>query len=73
MSGPTAITVAAFATATLAVGWYSSHAWIAHSGVKDAHARHERNARARWRNGVLAVLIAAGAIAAFVLLGTKSK
>ena len=73
MSGPTAITVAAFATATLAVGWYSSHAFLAHGGAKDAHARAERNRKARWRFGVMAVLIASGTIAAFLLLGTKGK
>ncbi len=73
MAGPTAIEVAVFATATLAVGWYSSHAFIAHGGVKDAHMRDERNRRARWRNGVMAVLIAGGAVAAFFLLGLKGK
>jgi hypothetical protein len=73
MSGGTAITTAVFATATLAFGWYASHAFLAHGGAKDAYARHERNKKARWRWGVTAVLIASGTIAAFLLLGVKGK
>jgi hypothetical protein len=57
MTHSTALYVAIFATASLAVGWYGAKAWIAHGDVGGSERKIPGLKRARNRNGGIAMLL----------------
>ena len=57
MNHSTALLVAVFATASLAVGWYACKAWIAHGDVGGQVRKISGLKRARTTNGGIAMVI----------------
>jgi hypothetical protein len=65
MTHATALYVAIVVTASLAVGWYGSRAWIAHGDLTGTVRKISGLKRARGANGGIALLVIV--IAMFVL------
>jgi hypothetical protein len=58
MSHSTALYVAIFATASLAVGWHGAKALLAHRDVESTERRIPLSKRARTHNGGIAIFVA---------------
>ncbi len=57
MTHATALYVALVVTASLAVGWYGSRAWIAHGDLTGTARRIAGLRKARGTNGAIALLV----------------
>ena len=73
MTHATALYVALIVTASLAVGWYGSRAWIAHGDLAGTARKISGLRKARGSNGVIAVLVIVGALFIIYELVAKHK
>ena len=71
MNHATALYVAVIVTASLAVGWYGSRAWIAHGDLSGTARKISGLRKARGTNGSIALLVII--IALFILYELVAK
>jgi len=71
MSKSTALYVAVFSAAALAIGWYGGRAWIAHGDVGITAKKIPGLKKARMHNGSIAVVVAVVMVLVFWVLLKK--
>jgi TRAP-type C4-dicarboxylate transport system permease small subunit len=71
MGKSTALYVAVFSAATLAIGWYGARAWIAHGDVGATAKKIPGMKKARIHNGSIAVVVAVVVVLVFWALLKK--